>query len=268
MNEEYFEEKTKALDIEYATNIDNITYLDNQIVEIKKKLTSKIEISEEKMEKQIKSKKPKLAIIIDDMTTKYQIDTAKKLNYIVNISFLPPTTNHRNSAFITNNLNKYIIHLPLQANNYKYEEENTLHINDNLKKIERRIVNLKSLYPKAKFINNHTGSRFTSNKKAMNRLLKILKKYNYTFIDSRTTAKSVVIESAKKYGIRVLSRNIFLDNKKDKYYIRQQLRKAVKIAKKSGSAIAIGHPYSITFDTLRGAKDILKGVELVYVDEL
>ncbi|MGK0255426.1 MAG: polysaccharide deacetylase 2 family uncharacterized protein YibQ [Arcobacteraceae bacterium] len=212
--------------------------------------------------------KPKLAIIIDDMTTQRQINSVLSLGYTVNMSFLPPTKGHKNSAKITNNLDKYMIHLPLQASSSKYEEELTLHINDSVNKIEERIKSLKALYPNTSFLNNHTGSKFTSNQQAMDKLFVVLKKYKYTFIDSRTTSKTVAAISAKKYGVKMFSRNIFLDNNKNKEYIQNQLKKAIKSAKKNGMAIAIGHPYGITFKTLKDSKYLLKDLELVYVQNL
>lgn len=293
----YFEEKTKALEIEYVSNIDSNIYLDNKEKKqptpinnlyektykkekvkyipkdpiIKKEQPKKTyieKIKKPEIEKIVKSNKPKLAIIIDDVTTKRQINNILKIGYDVNMAFLPPTPRHKSSAKIAQRLDTYMIHLPLQATSNKYDEAKTLYITDSLETIDRRIKNLKKLYPKAKFINNHTGSKFTSNKQAMDKLLKVLKKYDYTFIDSRTTAKSVAKKSAKKYGVRMLSRNIFLDNKKDEKYITKQLKKAIKIAKKNGSAIAIGHPYSITFLTLKESKHLLKGIDLVYVNRL
>ena len=312
-NEEakYFEEKTKALEIEYVSNIDNQVYIDEKKVELKDKfkykdnfkeetptyikqindnIISKEKLIEKEVIKEIEPKLvkkeidkkekinlpikkqdtglPKLAVIIDDVTTSGQIKRIQDIGYIVNMAFLPPTKHHRNSAKVTNNLNDYMIHLPLEASSHKFEEVDTLYIGHSIEKIDNKIKTLKSLYPKATFINNHTGSKYTSNEVAMDKLLKVLKKYNYTFIDSKTTANSVVLKSAKKYGMRVLTRNIFLDNKKDKKYIQKQLKRAVAIAKRNGSAIAIGHPYSITFSTLKQSKHLLKGVELVFVQSL
>ena len=299
-----FEEKTKALEIEYTNNIDNEVYIEKPTKEKEKFVfdeevdeTIKYPISNDEIDEQIKkieekikkeeiekkeekplplpvkkivktSNLPKLAIIIDDVISKNQVKKALNLGYNVNMAFLPPTTRHTNSAKITKNLNTYMIHLPLQARTSNYEEENTLYISDTIDTIEQRIKALKKLYPKTKYINNHTGSKFTSNKQAMDKLFQILKKYNYTFIDSRTTAKSVAKESAKKYGVRLFSRNIFLDNKRDSVYIQKQLKKAIKTAKKNGSAIAIGHPHSITFKTLQESKHLLEGLELVFVHQL
>jgi polysaccharide deacetylase 2 family uncharacterized protein YibQ len=102
----------------------------------------------------------------------------------------------------------------------------------------------------------------------MDKLMRVLKKYSFEFVDSRTTAKSVVKQYAKKYNMKYLSRNIFLDNNQDKAYIQNQLKKAVKIAKKNGSAIAIGHPHSITLKTLKDSEYLLKDIELVFINQL
>jgi hypothetical protein len=293
-----FEEKTKALEIEYAKN-DNNTYIENkdqkteqpkfhfeepdygEVGDIQHQQIQQPKPKKEELPKLIeksdtitapkqeeKVNKPKLAIIIDDVTTTTQVKRILNIGYIVNMSFLPPTDGHPNSAKIAKKLDNYMIHLPLQASSSQYEEEKTLYISDNIVTIENRIRELKKLYPKADFINNHTGSKFTANQIAMDKLFKVLKKYNYTFVDSRTTADSVATESANKYGVRMLSRNIFLDNNKNKPYIQGQLKKAIKTAKKFGTAIAIGHPYGITFKTLKESKELLEGLDLVYINQL
>jgi polysaccharide deacetylase 2 family uncharacterized protein YibQ len=266
-----FEEKTKAMEIEYAESID---ISNNTTVSTKKQNTfiyPKNTIQKENIQK-VESKPikalPKLAIIIDDVTSSYQITKIKNIPYPVTMAFLPPTSKHKNSAKISQDINTYMIHLPLEAGSRRFEEENTLHINDSISKIEHRIRNLKKLYPRAKYINNHTGSKFTSNDKSMDKLIKILKKYNYTFLDSRTTAKTVASKYANKYHLTMLSRNIFLDNKQDKQYIKNQLTKAVKMAKKHGFAIAICHPHNITLKTLAQSKYLFEDINLVLINNI
>jgi len=263
----YFEEKTRALEIEYANNPDDDIYIQTQPKQ-EAKPDAIVKKDEVKLEKPVISNKPKLAIIIDDVTTKTQMNKIKSIGYPVNMSFLPPTPRHRSSAKIASSLDNYMIHLPLQASTSKYDEKNTLYINDSIETIEKRIDTLSKLYPKAKYINNHTGSKFTSNQEAMDRLFKVLKKYDYIFIDSKTTAQSKARNSAKKYGVKLYSRNIFLDNQKDGSYIQNQLQRAINIAKKTGLSIAIGHPYDITFSTLKNSKKLLEGVEVIYVESL
>jgi len=295
-----YEEKIKALEVEYSKQNKyiegfippkkkeepifhyeepDLAEVDEIIKEVEEKSKTVIEkiapIVKEKIKKILPPKKeviskerPKLVIIIDDVTTTSQVKKIKQIGYPVNMAFLPPTSNHPNSARVAQKLDQYMVHLPLQASSSRYEEEDTLYIYDSIERIDKKIKEIKKDYPKAKFINNHTGSKFTANYEAMDRLLTVVKKYDLIFVDSRTTAQSVVKKVAKKHNMKVYSRNIFLDNKKDKIYIQNQLKKAIAKAKKNGKAIAIGHPFNVTFNTLRDSKDLLEGLDLIYIEQL
>ena len=213
-------------------------------------------------------KRPKLAIVIDDVTIKSQVRKIQNIGYTVTMAFMPPTSHHRNSAKIAQDLPFYMIHFPMQATNFKNEEEHTLHIGDSYETIEKRVAQIRKWYPDAIYTNNHTGSKFTAHEQSMDYLMKALKKYNFIFVDSRTTAKTVAKKYTKKYGLPYITRNIFLDNKQDYKYIQKQLKKAIRIAKKTGSAIAIGHPHNITLKVLKESKHLLKGLNLVYIDKI
>jgi len=216
-----------------------------------------------------KTSKPKIVIVIDDVSTKRQKRNILKIGYKINMAFLPPTKGHPNSAKIAKDVPFYLIHFPMQASSrFKGAEIDTLNINDSYEKIEKRVKQLRQWYPNAKYTNNHTGSVFTENYAAMDKLFKALKKYNFIFVDSRTTAKSVAKPLAKKYGMPYIVRNTFMDNKKDFNYIQNQLKKAIKIAKRKGYAIAIGHPYPITLKVLNESKHLLKDLDIVYLDKL
>jgi len=97
--------------------------------------------------------------------------------------------------------------------------------------------------------------------------MQVLKNNNIQFVDSRTTPKSVVKQYATKYGMRYIGRNVFLDNTPTKKAIKIQLQKAIEIAKKTGSAIAIGHPYNATFEALKESKEMLSGITVVTIDK-
>ena len=220
------------------------------------------------VKKSIKNDKNKLIIVIDDVSSLSQVSSILKLNEKITMSFLPPTKNHKNSAKIALNLPFYMIHIPLQASSaFKFQEQQTLNITDSYEKIDKYVRKIREWYPNGKYINNHTGSKFTSNEKAMDNLYKALKKYDFIFIDSRTTAKSVAKKYAKKYNMPYLARNVFLDNEQNFEYIQNQLKKAIKIAHKNGSALAIGHPYDITIKVLRESKYLFKDLELIYLNQ-
>ncbi len=135
-------------------------------------------------------------------------------------------------------------------------------------KVRMRVDEIRRLFPHAHFINNHTGSVYTANYKAMKRLYSLLRKKGFVFIDSRTSDKSMVRKIAHEYHDRYIARDVFLDNVQEESLILNQLKEAVRIAKKRGFAIAIGHPHKVTMRALRHAGKILQGVQTVYIDEL
>ena len=276
------EENESNLTIEYnitkennITKEDNATYIvieENNITKDFIKTTKKdVLIAKNNTTKEVQLqeiKKPKLVIIIDDVSFKWQVNRIKAIPFKITPSFLPPSEIHPNTHIYAKTFSNYMIHLPLEAVHFSTPESNTLNIKDSYQAILQRIKYVKDLFPKAKFLNNHTGSTFTSNKESMIKLFRALKNENLGFVDSKTTPYSKSKEAKKIYNIPLFSRNIFLDNKADPKYIQNQLKKAIKIAKKRGYAIAIGHPHPATLITLKNSKELLKDVEVVYIDEL
>lgn len=212
--------------------------------------------------------KPKLVIIIDDIANPRQANMVKKTKLRLNPSFLPPTKANPNSAKLAKDFSFYLVHLPMQALHYSSPEPNTLKINDSFEQIQARLKQIKKDFPRVKYINNHTGSRFTQNTKAMRRFYKSLQENGLFFIDSRTIASSKSPRMAREYGLPYFSRDVFLDNKSDISYIKARIKELLKIAKKRGYAIAIGHPKPNTMKALSQASELFKDYELVYLPYL
>ncbi len=214
------------------------------------------------------SGKPKLAIIIDDVAYAHQTRLIKKIPFKVSPAFFPPTKRHPDTVRLSKDFDFAMIHLPTQALNYSKPEPQTLNVGDSIEVIRARIQNIKKWFPDIRYYNNHTGSKFTSDYESMDKLIRVMKEEQLYFMDSRTTADTKVPQVAKKHGMKLYTRDIFLDNSIEKKLIRKQLKKAVAIAKKRGYAVAIGHPHKNTLNVLINAGDILEGVELVYLKEL
>ena len=213
--------------------------------------------------------RPKLAIIMDDISTNAQASELKKLSIKVTPSIFPPEKQHPKTAELAKEFSVYMVHLPLQALNYTNEKANTLRTGDSKEKISQRIKDIKNDFKGVKYINNHTGSGFTSDFKSTLALLAELKNSEIYFIDSLTTNKSTVLDASKKLGLKYAYRDVFLDNEQNVSKILKMINKAVAVAKKDGVAIAICHPYKSTFEALKIAqKDAFNGVEVVYVDKI
>ena len=214
------------------------------------------------------SGKPKLAIIIDDVSFAEEVRAIKKLDLTLTMSFLPPNNIHPDSAILASKESFYMVHLPMEAMNFNASEPITLKVGDSQEAISQRVDDVVKLFPRVKYINNHTGSKFTSNEVAMNRLVVALNAHKIEFIDSRTIAATKAPEVMRASGERYIGRDVFLDDSINVAYIKKQIQEAVRIAKLKGHAVAIGHPHANTLEALRESKALLSQVELVQINKI
>ncbi|WP_254795476.1 divergent polysaccharide deacetylase family protein [Atopomonas hussainii] len=105
--------------------------------------------------------------------------------------------------------------------------------------------------PGASGVNNHMGSRMTSDRAGMQQLMQLLAAKRLFFVDSRTSAATQAAASAQQAQLASLSRDVFLDDQNDLAHIRSEWRKGIALAKQQGSALLIGHPYPATLQVLR-----------------
>ena len=214
------------------------------------------------------SGKPRMAIIIDDVSFSHHVEQIKQIPFAITPSILPPTNRHPNSHKLADFFPFYMVHLPMEAMSHKRPESKTLLVSDSKENIEEWIDVLHKQFPRGIYYNNHTGSKFTANEKSMDYLISALKSRKLIFLDSRTTPQSVAVDVGIRHGMNVHVRDVFLDNSYEKEAIKTQLKEAVAIAKARGKAIAIGHPHANTLSVLQNAGKILDGVEVVYIKDL
>lgn len=222
--------------------------------------------------------RPQLAIIIDDIAFIRQYHKIMQLPFKVTPSIFPKGKASPNTPNIAKIAPFYMIHLPLEALNFHQKGHHLLLSTDTKETIEGKIKTLKKDFPNLTYVNNHIGSKFTQNERAMKFLLEALNQEGITFVDSRTipsvTRKYYQYHPKESFNacqnIPFLERDVFLDNELDVEKITANLMKAVKIAKTKGYAIAIGHPHKETLLALQNASSYLKesGVDLVYINEL
>nr|EHF7935141.1 divergent polysaccharide deacetylase family protein [Campylobacter coli] len=265
-NQSILEEQIKDLNLSGIID-GNLSKIDENLSLVVEQNLSK----EENLTKDMnlsKTKQARLAIIIDDMANISQVRALQALKLKLIPSFFPPDKNHIDTPKLALKFDFYMVHLPLAAMNYTKPELDTLNPSDSEKRIFKKIQQVKKDFKDLKFINNHTGSLFTSDEKAMKKLYKAFEKEELIFVDSKTIASSKAPKVAKALGQIYIQRDVFLDNRDDVAYIKNQLIEAVRLAKQKGFAIAIGHPRKNTFKALEQSKDLLKSVELVYLSEI
>ena len=120
-------------------------------------------------------------------------------------------------------------------------------------------------------VNNHQGSIASADARVMRAVCAALKPYDVFFLDSLTSAKSVAYTVAVDAGLRAASNAIFLDDATDRREdVEDRIRELIRLARKHGSAIGIGHPHPWMLDALQASIDDLDAaeVQLVTVCEL
>lgn len=213
--------------------------------------------------------KPRLAIIIDDLGI--QREAAEKtvnLPFHVTMSIMPhqPASEYA-AAMAARAGREVLMHVPMEPVDYPDKDPGRGALmsgmdDDQINRIMEE--NLRSV-PGAVGINNHMGSRLTSDQESMDNLMKWMVRYGLIFLDSRTSNSSVAYEMAKLHGIKSSRRDIFLDNSDDPAYISDRLDELIDIALARGTAVGIGHPRESTLSVLEKSRDRFEkaGVEVV-----
>lgn len=200
-------------------------------------------------------KAPRLVIIIDDLGESMAV--AKRLAdlpFAVSFSVLPYNTKARQVADLARQEDlELLLHLPCEPEGYPKSANSgpgTLRVNMTAAVLEQTLADNLARLPEVDGVNNHMGSRLTQDKKAMTVVLGHLQGRGKFFVDSLTTPKSCVRDVSKTLGLRYYRRHIFLDNTAKEHAILLQLKKAESLARRTGLAVAIGHPYPATLSAL------------------
>ncbi|MEN8177175.1 MAG: divergent polysaccharide deacetylase family protein [Pseudomonadota bacterium] len=214
----------------------------------------------------------KIALIIDDLGNHQSAgEAALRLPGQVTYAFLPHTPYAWEQAtWAHENDKEVMLHLPMESHNGNPLGAGGLTLGMPKGQFIDSLEEALASVPYAAGINNHMGSLLTRDPTAMRWLMSSIRDDQLFFVDSRTTEKTVAEKVARKNLIHSASRDIFLDNEEDEKKIRKQLYKLIEVAKVTGQAIGIGHPYPETIAVL--AEELPKleslGVELVPASEL
>ena len=213
------------------------------------------------------------AIIIDDVgRDKKRVIEILALGVPITFSVLPGLEySHELTKIIHESGQEVIIHMPMEpiGDGFKLNEK-TLLITQSPEQIRGLVKEQLINTPNAVGVNNHMGSLFTQDPDRMWIVLNEIRLAGLFFIDSVTTSQSVAMKTARGMGLKSAARNVFLDVNNNPDDIRAAFRKTIRIAKKRGTAIAIGHPGKNTLDILSEIAPEFEeaGVKLVHVSSL
>ena len=218
---------------------------------------------------------PKVCIIIDDGGYKKgeALEDLYQFKVPVTLSIIPDVQFSRDLAKeVPTHGIEVMCHMPMQgheewfSDNYKEFLKLGMRVED----VEQVLGQALDALPGCVGMNNHMGSQATADEDLMLKVCQVLKARNLYLIDSRTTAQSVEEDEALKVHLIHAKRDIFLDNVVAPEAILIQLQKLVRVARKNGVGVGIGHFKTVTLQTLRDAIPALKaqGIQFVYASEV
>lgn len=187
----------------------------------------------------------RLAIIIDDVGNDMK-GTAEILAMPVKLTvavmpFLPTTKKDAIAAHEKGM--DVIVHMPMEPKKGRPEWLGPGAITSNLtdEEVRERVEKAIDDVPHAIGMNNHMGSKITSDKRIMSIVLDVCKERGLFFVDSRTNFRSVVGELAVSKNMPPVGNDIFLDDQNSKQLIRKQLDLAAQRAIDKNICVVIGH---------------------------
>lgn len=217
---------------------------------------------------------PRIAIIIDDLG--YELLAGERTIALpgpVACAILPGTPRAYYLANVANAQGKEVLlHLPMQAVGPETSVEATrMTLDMSRSSFAATFAAAFDSVPHAIGINNHRGSLLTRHPGHMQWLMEELLEHDgLFFVDSFTTAESVALQIASELGVQATRRDVFLDPDKTSLTLRREFERLKTVARKRGSAVAIGHPYESTLALLERELPRLaeQGFDLVPVSEL
>jgi uncharacterized protein len=192
-----------------------------------------------------------IVLIIDDLGFEGQpIDRLMKLDPNVNCAILPNGTDTEKIAAKLHEAGfELLCHMPMQPEGRESPGRNAILTSMSDEEIATATRENLAAVPNARGVNNHMGSRATSDRRVMSSVLGALPQGMY-FVDSRTSGGSVAGTVAKEMRIPTASRQIFLDDVQSERAVRKQVEALADAAEKRGVAIGIGHPHAVTMRVL------------------
>ena len=194
------------------------------------------------------------AIVIDDLGQ--ALAPARELLRIpfpLTFSVLPNLPESRETATEANRAGREImLHLPMEplAAPRVSPGPGAILVGMNDREVDKTMEDDLASVPYVSGVNNHMGSRATSDPVLMREVMKELAARRLYFIDSRTIASSVALEAARRAGVPSFYRSVFLDDTETVGYSLGQLRKLSAAVEDQGMALAIGHPHPTTIKAL------------------
>jgi len=217
-------------------------------------------------------KKGRIAVVIDDWG--YNLNNAgflKQIKQPLTLAILPNLAYSRKVSELATALDfEIILHLPMEPHEELRLEENTILTSMPDSRIKSILFSDLDNVVHAKGVSNHMGSSATLDTRVLSCVFQELKDKGMYFLDSFVSNGSKCGDLAAQMNLHFARRDVFLDNRQDYGYIKQQIDILKRKAQTLGQAVGIGHDRKLTLQVLKEMMPVLakEGYEFVYLSEL
>lgn len=216
--------------------------------------------------------KGKLAIVIDDAGRDLESQHVyESLGIPLTLAVMPNQVHTRDAALSWHAHGlPVILHQPMESVSGIGMESKVILTSMGDEEIRSLLKSSLSQVPEAVGINNHQGSKATTNRHTMDVVMNELHHRHLFFFDSRTNSTTAADAAAASYGVPYVRNDLFVDNEADVAAISAMIREAAKRAQKYGTYVIIGHCRPKTAEAFRQMVPQLEkeGIQFVYVSSL
>ena len=216
--------------------------------------------------------KGKLAVVIDDAGRDLESQHVyESLGIPLTLAVMPNQVHTRDAALSWHAHGlPVILHQPMESVSGIGMESKVILTSMGDEEIRSLLKSSLSQVPEAVGINNHQGSKATTDRHTMDVVMNELHHRHLFFFDSRTNSTTAADAAAAAYGVRYVRNDLFVDNEADVAAISAMIREAAKRAQKYGTYVIIGHCRPKTAEAFRQMVPQLEkeGIQFVYVSSL
>ncbi len=195
--------------------------------------------------------RPQVALLIDDFG--YSLPLARRLARLdlpMTWAILPYLRyTHPVASLAEERGIPFFLHLPMQARVDGDEGPFLVGTSMDTEVIRDAVVRAARSLPGLSGVNNHRGSKATSDERTMTAVLDVIADEGLAFVDSRTSSESLAFDLARERHIPSLFNRLFLDNEADVELMKEKMAWLVNLARSDGWGLAICHvrPETVAF---------------------
>lgn len=217
----------------------------------------------------------RVALIVDDLGYEISDELRRLLSLPIRftVAVIPGLKRTAEAAELAHaSAKEVIVHMPMEPEEGEVEDNGfAIYVSLPADEIAARVAAALDNVPHAKGLNNHEGSKATSDLATMEAVMRALRqRRDCYFVDSRTSMESRAFAAARRAGVPALRNTGFLDAKDEEEWIRRKFWELLGKSGPDGSVVMLAHARKTTLRVLLElVPKVADGdVEFVYASEL